>query len=104
MMDTQTLVDRILTEMEEAVEMFGTYQFLDKGAGEVMDLDGLLEALRALPAEQMADVLEAVVAKQSPHGALKLRLVSDLLSDLQDVEDADWEVLMSREALSELVE
>jgi hypothetical protein len=99
------MVTRILADMDTAMAMFGTYQFQDKGAREVMDLDPILEDLKAMHPEDAADVLcELLTHQESPNpwAYLLPQLVSDLLVDLQDVDDGWWDILISREELAEL--
>lgn len=103
-MAVDTMVTRILADVDTALTLFGTYQFQDKGAGEVMDLDAILTDLKAMHPEDAADVLCELVA-ESENGtrpvAVMERLVSDLLVDLQDVDDGWWDILISREELAE---
>ena len=104
-MAVNTLVTRILSDLTTALEQFGTYQFFDKGSYEVMDLDPILDELKAMHPEDAADVLCEVLAQSesvSPNAGCVHRLVGDLLEDLQDIDDGWWDILISREELAEL--
>lgn len=101
-----TVLDMILADVDQACRLFGTYTFQDKGAQEVMDLDRITEVLRALHPDECADVLCELVAlsesKTYQNSPVMECLVSDLLVALQDVDDAFFDVLMSRPELQEL--
>ena len=101
---TQTsMVQRILTEVDTAIRQFGVYAFQDKGANEVMDLDRLVADLRGLDAEDLAEVLCELLAISDEdtyeNAEVLPRLVSDLLCDLQDVDDETWAVIASHPEL-----
>jgi len=41
--------EEILKELSEALRQFGEYNYLDKGAEEVMDVSGIVTRLKELP-------------------------------------------------------
>jgi hypothetical protein len=101
----KNVVENILAEVETAARQFGTYAFVDKGAVEVMDIDRLTADLEAMDPEDLAEVLCELLARQGDdfaYGELMPRLVSDLLCELQGVDDETWDVLMSHPELEEV--
>lgn len=98
-------LEQIRADVTKACQMFGTHEFFDKGAQEVMDLAPIDDAIRMMSPEDAADLLEALLefgdGDDWTAPAYEV-LVSDLLVMLQDVPDESWEVLMSRPRLQEL--
>jgi len=90
--------DSIVKDVREAIDMFGRYTFEDKGAGEVMDVAAIVRYVRGLDAEAARDLLVAV-ATQPVERDLCVRLVEAVMSDLQDVPDEFWEVLIAHPVL-----
>jgi hypothetical protein len=98
-------LEQIRADVTKACQNFGTHDFFDRGAEEVMDLSAIDDAIRMMSPEDAADLLEALLdigAGDDWTAVAYEPLVSDLLIMLQDVPDETWEVLMSRPRLQEL--
>jgi len=50
----------IVEEIKEAISMFGSYTYGDKGPQEVMDIDSIVDRLKELPVEDIITVLTEV--------------------------------------------
>ena len=98
-----TMVNRIVNEVDEALKMFGTYTFSDKGPREVMDLDGIVDDMKQMHPEDAADVLCELLdmAQDDVNGDYLEHFVEAALVDLQDVDDGWWDILISRPELAE---
>lgn len=92
-----TLATRILDELSEALEDFGTHSFDDKGAGEVMGTGELGYALRKLAPPDAAVVL-LEVARDPRHKKRGLRVAEALVLELQD-----WEALFELPGIDDLM-
>lgn len=88
----------IIKQLEVALRKHGTYQFVDKGADEVMDVIEIENALNALPVEEVVTTLETV-AKHDNYGEM---LVQSILLGMQSVEEERWDELMKSEILIKL--
>ena len=66
-------------ELIEAKRRFGEYQYHDKGAYEVMDLDALIEQLKRLPIEQAINELKKLSKMDDTH-----LLISGILISVDD--------------------
>jgi len=53
----------IMRQIDEALTMFGEYTYGDKGAEEVMDVDGITTELRAMSNDDILAVLKEVESK-----------------------------------------
>lgn len=61
------MVDQAAKDVEESLDMFGTYTFGDKGPQEVMDIDEWVKKIETLSADDAAETLTAI--SQTPiHG------------------------------------
>ena len=75
------LLERCERELKEALRVFGTYSFDDKGPEEVMGVDELTSALREAGPTRTRDV---VLALGKCEGSREERLASSLLVNMQD--------------------
>lgn len=88
------MVTEMLEEIELALKRFGEYTYLDKGPGEVMDVDVFVGEVRQLPVAEAGEVLLELAAASS-YGA---QLASDLLCDMQD-----WDEIFDNEEVADLL-
>ena len=93
--------DDIRKKVNDALREFGRYQFGDKGAREVMDLEPIVEHLKTLPAEEARDLLVAVAATKK-NGQYCNQLVGELVIELQDQPEEWWATLMTAPELEEM--
>jgi hypothetical protein len=92
-----TLSTRIIKELGEALKMFGSYTFDDKGPQEVMGINELCEELRKLPAKEACDIL-VEVATCKKHKGRGLSVAMSIACDLQD-----WDELYANEVMGEIL-
>ena len=76
--------NEIVKDLIEALSMFGTYTFDDKGPHEVMDLDYIVGELRELSAKDAGTIMKEVAAKND-RGQ---HLIDHIASGLDDMPDA----------------
>jgi predicted lactoylglutathione lyase len=91
----------IVNAVKSALREFGTYQFSDKGAQEVMDVSEIVDALNAMPVEECVAVMESVYHSKGKHQPYAQMLVEELVLSMQDVDNSRWEVLMASPVLCE---
>lgn len=91
------LSTRMIQELGEALRMFGTYSFDDKGSNEVMNTNKLVAELKKLSAAEAAEVLFEVAASKK-HKGRGLKLACDLVVDLQD-----WDELFENTGVCDLL-
>lgn len=94
--NTTAFVERCVSEINDAIEQFGSYSYGDKGPQEVMDLGPLLAELKKMPAQDAAQALRSVAhskAKGDPRS-----LTESLLIDLQD-----WDALFEQPGVDEMI-
>jgi len=88
------IVEQMLAAIEVALKQFGEYTYLDKGPGEVMDVDMYVEVVGKMSPDEVADSLIRL-AETSQYGAA---LASAILMDLQH-----WDELFENEEVAELL-
>jgi hypothetical protein len=93
----KTLSTRIIKELGEALKMFGSYTFDDKGPDEVMDIGGLVEELKKLTSNEASEVLFEV-ARAKNHKGRGLQVAMYLVLDLQD-----WDELFTISGIDDLL-
>jgi hypothetical protein len=93
----QDAIDRYVKQIRDALKMFGTYTYDDKGPNEVMDVHVIERELRAMSAEDAASVLRGVchAAKQKGRG---LHLATTMAVHLQD-----WEALFEQPGVDDIL-
>ena len=80
-------VERVKKELAEALKMFGTHTFFDKGPHEVMDVGVFVEELRALPGDEAGRRLQALV----DIGSREMRdVASAILGECDSMDEAWW--------------
>lgn len=79
------LGQKILNELDEAIEKFGIYSYQDKGASEIINLEPLEEELNSLSTQEVIDVLKYLLDNHQD----SKRLVEELISSLDQREDFD---------------
>lgn len=77
---------RIMSLLEEALVLFGTYTFDDKGPSEVMSIADFTVPLRAMTAADAAAVL-VEVARSPEYDGRGARLAEYIVLDLDDWDD-----------------
>jgi len=90
------LTKECLAELGLALKRFGTYQYDDKGAHEVMNLEPLISKLQELSAIEAAEVLQEIAAspKYDNRGS---SLTETLLAYMED-----WEELWAQPGIEDL--
>ena len=86
--------EECITEITQALKMFGTYSYFDKPA-EMLDYYKVCSKLRQLPIEDLKLLLERLYNYSTEDGEVGGVFVSQCLVEMQNLSDADWEVLMS---------
>lgn len=71
--------------INEAKDKFGTYSYYDKGASEVMDVDGLVRKLRKMKNQDIVTELKHLAARTDCDLEPSL-LVRDILGSIDDDE------------------
>ncbi len=77
--------NEITTKLDEALKRFGTYQFEDKGADEIMDMQEIAEKLKTMTSTQAGQVMKQV-ASSHDRGQ---QLINDLVMSLDSM-DEEW--------------
>tara|TARA_Y100000310_G_C20526860_1_gene736472 strand:+ start:263 stop:553 length:291 start_codon:yes stop_codon:yes gene_type:complete len=66
----------IMEKIDEALKMFGEYNYHDKGAGEVMDVREIVDELQKLTNEQILTTLRTVEQEHSDPAPFLMDCVS----------------------------
>jgi hypothetical protein len=104
----KTLKASLVSALEEALTLFGSYQLRDKGIHEVIDTNVLYDLLTSQPATTVRQVLEELYenkpkVKVSSEAKKHLQFyVASLVSLLDDTDDKFFDVLLESPILSEL--
>jgi hypothetical protein len=89
---------QIIHQVIEALSALGSYNFRDKGPHEVMNLDGIVTELNAMPVEECERVMMEVW--NSPDRQSYCRsVVHCIITDMQVIDDARWDRLMENKTL-----
>ena|SRR3972149_5411325 len=96
MSQVKTLVDACLKELGLALKRFGTYQFDDKGPGEVMNMNILLTMFRAVDAKTAGEALIKLSQVKKYEGRGE-SLASALVGDMEN-----WDELFEQPGIEEL--
>lgn len=85
---------QVITELEQALQQFGTYAFNDKGAHEVMDLDQITQFLLKQKADKVVKFLVEVKGDKKARSERE-SLASQLICSLDDGDwsDEEWEAI-----------
>jgi hypothetical protein len=84
--------DDIIQDIKKAIEMFGSYTYYDKGAGEVMELDKYVDGIKEMSAKDAIKLLEEVEADEYENTDVFL---TDLICDLDDWEGVEADKFFS---------
>jgi len=91
-----TIQERVIKELGEALKLFGTYSFDDKGPHEVMSITPFVNELRAMPAvDAAATIIE--IAKVKKHGGRALQVAENLVHGLDD-----WDELFALPGIEDI--
>lgn len=91
--------ERCIKEIESAMKKYGEYNYFDKGASEVMDMDFVCTFFADMTPKQLADVLAEVRAYDKEHEAGHI-FVREVLGMLDS--DDKWASLYEDERISDL--
>jgi hypothetical protein len=92
---TQMTVKEVNKLINQAIKKFGSYNYLDKGPEEVMDMGAIVEQLSAMPVNDVADLLAEV--REGEYGE---DFVSSVLCSMQ--EDSKMSKLYEDKRISDL--
>lgn len=84
--------EECIKQIKQAIRLFGTYTYGDKGPREVMDIETIVQELRSMPLAETKELLEKVV-KYDVKNQRGHALVSAILVSLQDLPDDQFEEL-----------
>ena len=65
-----TIGNKLIKDLEIALERFGTYSYYDKGADEVMDINGWMAKLDKLTIKELGTTLSYVLDNHKDSGNL----------------------------------
>tara|TARA_Y100000389_G_scaffold4207_1_gene4012 strand:+ start:11443 stop:11727 length:285 start_codon:yes stop_codon:yes gene_type:complete len=65
-----TIGNKLIKDLEIALERFGTYSYYDKGADEVMDINGWMTKLDKLTIKELGTTLSYVLDNHKDSGNL----------------------------------
>lgn len=78
--------NRVVTATDQGIRQFGEYHFYDKGADEVVDINGFANELRTLEPRDAGSRLEALHQRGArPYG----KVAEAIISQLDDMAE-DW--------------
>lgn len=105
--DTDALFDRIIEKITEALDLFGSYPFIDKGPHEVMDVNVLVKELITLPYADVRRILVRVLDKEpsSPKArdsGVYERFVIAALEEIEGLNGAMLELVITEPKLGGL--
>jgi hypothetical protein len=87
----------IMKKIDEAIKMFGSYSFDDKGPDEVMDIDSITAKLKGKPVKEIGSILSEILDNYSD-SKRALRFVECIIGEFDYLpEDEFTELLESDE-------
>ena len=72
--------------IDEALARFGTYQFTDRGPGEVMDIGKIEDAMKDMTGAQISDVL-AEIRQSGEYGEMFVCFMMSYMDDRGNIEE-----------------
>ena len=88
----------ILFRLDDALNIFGVYQYDQRGPKALLDLNSIVRTINDLPIKAAVDVLEAVCLTTYKQNRNKI-LVAAILEEMQDLPPARWDFFMENATL-----
>jgi len=97
--ELKTLIKKVLNK---ALSDFGTSEFHDKNANEVLDINALITAIEGMDINEAKVALEELALDTKSCKKCLPKLLGDIVCGLDGLPDDKWEILMSSPTLAAL--